>query len=463
MTKSTGLKMACAVVVLVIATATAADAQNLTTLFSFNGADGTKPYLGSLFQATNGKFYGTTEFGGANSEGTVFEITPSGSFAVVYSFGYPNLYPLSGLVQASDGNLYGTTSGDGSSDVGTVYRITPDGQLTTIYNFCASGWCPSGNTPVSALIQGRDGNLYGTTKFGGDVGCNPPLGCGTVFKISLRGILSTLHSFNGSDGQAPQGALIQATNGNFYGTTFDSVFEMTPSGIVTVLQLLGDAPESGLVQASNGSFYGTTAGGGEGYGTVFEITSSGAYSVLHTFDQNYGLNPWGALIQATDGNLYGTTTLGGRAHGTIFELTLDGEFSNLYNFCSLQNCADGDVPDGGLVQGTNGNFYGTTSIGGTSNDGTIFELNMGLGPFVALSPAAGVVNNTIGILGQGLTGTTSVAFNGAAASFTVVSDTYVTATVPLNATMGPVTVTTPKGNLSSNQSFQILATVSARQ
>ena len=457
--------MACAVVVLVIATATAADAQDLTTLFSFNGADGTKPYLGSLFQATNGKFYGTTEFGGASNEGTVFEISPSGSFALLYSFVYPNSYPQSGVVQASDGNFYGTTYAGGDSDLGTVYRITPDGQLTTIYSFCVSGECPGGNTPVSALIQGRDGHLYGTTKYGGDVGCNPPLGCGTVFKISLRGILSTLHSFDGSDGQAPQGALIQATNGNFYGTTVDSVFEMTPSGAITVLPLLGTEPAAGLVQGANGNFYGTTEFGGEGYGTVFEISSSGAFSELYIFNLSYGLNPSGALIQATDGNLYGTTSYGGsgpRPGGTIFKITLDGDFTNIYNFCSLPDCPDGERPYDGLVQGTNGRFYGTTAGGGSSGDGTIFELNMGLGPFVALSPAAGVVNNTIGILGQGLTETTSVAFNGAAANFTVVSDTYVTATVPLNATTGPVTVTTPKVNLSSNRSFQILATASWR-
>jgi uncharacterized repeat protein (TIGR03803 family) len=122
-----------------VVTAVGARAQDLTTLFSFNGADGAGPYLGSLIQATNGQFYGTTEGGGANSEGTVFEISPSGSFAMVYSFGYPNLYPQSGLVQASDGNFYGATyAGAGGSDLGTVYRITPKGQLTTLYRFCVS-------------------------------------------------------------------------------------------------------------------------------------------------------------------------------------------------------------------------------------------------------------------------------------------------------------------------------------
>ena len=153
MTNRTWRGATLAVAVFVV-TAVGARAQDLTTLFSFNGADGAGPYLGSLIQATNGQFYGTTEGGGANSEGTVFEISPSGSFAMVYSFGYPNLYPQSGLVQASDGNFYGDTDvGAGGSDLGTVYRITPQGQLTTLYRFCVSGECPGGNTPVSALIQ----------------------------------------------------------------------------------------------------------------------------------------------------------------------------------------------------------------------------------------------------------------------------------------------------------------------
>ena len=175
--------------------------------------------------------YGTTEYGGANRYGTVFKITPSGALTKLYSFCSQSgcadgANPFGPLVQATDGNLYGTTqiggantSGCGGQGCGTVFKITPSGTLTTLYSFCSQSGCPDGANPYSRLVQATDGNFYGTTVSGGAFTyCGFAGGCGTVFKITPSGSLTTLHSFDGGDGAGPLG-LVQATGGNFYGTT----------------------------------------------------------------------------------------------------------------------------------------------------------------------------------------------------------------------------------------------------
>ncbi len=201
-----------------------ATAGTLTTLHTFDGTDGYSP-LGALVEATDGNFYGTTMEGGANGSGTVFRITPSGTLTTLYSFcsqtncsdGY---WPYAGLVQASDGNFYGTTgSGGAFGHYGTVFKITPSGAMTTLYSFCAQIGCPDGEYPGAELVQAADGNLYGTTQSGGTNQNCDPYGCGTVFKISPSGTLTTLHSFNNADGSYPYAGLVQARDGNFYGTT----------------------------------------------------------------------------------------------------------------------------------------------------------------------------------------------------------------------------------------------------
>jgi len=273
---------------------------------------------------------------------------------------------------------------------------------------------------LAGLVQAADGNLYGTTFYGG------AYGIGTVFKITPGGTLTTLHSFDGTDG------------GN---------------------------PEAGLVQASNGNLYGTTFYGGD-YGTVFEITPGGALTTLHSFAgyPTEGSNPGAALVQATDGNLYGTTMDGGANNscnvdgvvgcGTIFEITPEGTLITLHNL----DGTDGEFPQGGLVQHTNGTLYGTTNQGGANGDGTVFSLSIGLGPFVETAPTSGPVGTSVIILGTNLTGATSADFNGTAAPFTVVSSTEITTTVPAGATTGMVQVTTPSGTLYSNLAFQVTET-----
>ena len=192
--------------------ARSAQAQSLTTLHSFSGypSDGDSPYAG-LVQASDGNLYGTTNTGGANGWGTVFKMTPSGTLTILYSFtgGSDEGVPGTALIQAKDGNLYGTTAGGGASGNGTVFKITTSGTLTTLHVFSGSdGAGPNG------LIQAKDGNLYGTTYGGGANGDN-----GTVFQLTPLGMLTTLYSFSGSDGYQPFAALIQAKDGNLYGTT----------------------------------------------------------------------------------------------------------------------------------------------------------------------------------------------------------------------------------------------------
>ncbi len=196
----------------------------VTTLYSFeNGTDGANPYAG-VVQATDGNFYGTTESGGANGAGTVFKVTPSGTFTLLYTFCSKSGCkdggsPYAGLVQATDGNFYGTTvAGNVYNGAGTIFKITPSGTFTLLYTFCSKSGCKDGSSPYAGLIQATDGNLYGTTDFGG-ANCLSDGGCGTVFKITPKGKLTTLHSFDGTDGANPHAGLVQYTDGNLYGTT----------------------------------------------------------------------------------------------------------------------------------------------------------------------------------------------------------------------------------------------------
>jgi uncharacterized repeat protein (TIGR03803 family) len=366
------------------------DSGTLTTLYSFctlnNCLDGSNPQA-RLIQATDGNLYGTTYYGGANNAGTVFKITPSGTLTTLHSFaGTDGKYPLAALVQATDGNFYGTTDGGGAAGGGTIFKITPSGALTTLYSFCSQSGCADGGGPQASLVQASDGNFYGTT-YGG--GTNND---GTVFKITPSGTLTTLHSFSGADGANPYAGLIQATDGNFYGTTFaggysycalqgcGTIFKITTSGTLTTLYWFsgadGYSPYAGLVQGSDGNFYGTTYNGGaycppHGCGTVFKISASGMLTTLYSFSGGDGSNPYAGLIQATDGNFYGTTYAGAPGSGTVFKITPSGTLTTLH---SVGAGSDGIYPYAGLVQGSDGNLYGTTIYGGAAGDGTVFKI-----------------------------------------------------------------------------------------
>ncbi|HXR47277.1 MAG TPA: choice-of-anchor tandem repeat GloVer-containing protein [Candidatus Limnocylindrales bacterium] len=323
----------------------------LTTLVSFNGTNGSYPFAG-LVQGNDDNFYGTTEYGGTNgNHGTVFQMTPAGALTTLVSFNGTNgSYPTAALVQGSDGNFYGTTQSGGASGMGTVFEMTSSGVLTTLVSFNNT----DGSVPLAGLVQGTNGNFYGTTFQGGDLsidGLFNNSGAGTVFEMTPAGVLTTLVVFNGYDGANPAGGLVQGTNGNLYGTTsiggnvslnagwgFGTVFKMTPGGAMTTLVSFnltnGYNPTAGLVQGSDGNFYGTTDGGGAGgCGTVFKMTPAGVLTTLVSFNGTNGNNPQATLVQGSDGNLYGTTEYGGaNGLGTVLQVTTNGTLTTLVSF-----------------------------------------------------------------------------------------------------------------------------------
>ncbi|HEX4537107.1 MAG TPA: choice-of-anchor tandem repeat GloVer-containing protein [Candidatus Acidoferrum sp.] len=264
----------------------------LATLYSFCSqakcADGKR--ASTLVLGSDGNLYGTTAAGnydgcGTQGCGTVFKVTRSGVLTTLFSFCGKStcvdhgFQPMAGLVQGTDGNFYGTTYAGGTNHNGTIFKITPTGNLTTLYSFCAQANCADGAYPLGALVQGADGNFYGTTLLGGLMnsnGCSN--GCGTVFKISSGGELTTLHDFcseaNCADGAASAYGpnLIQASDGDFYGTSTATIFKITPQGVLTPLYNTPNSANN-LVQASDGNFYGTTAHGGlYNWGTVFRLS-----------------------------------------------------------------------------------------------------------------------------------------------------------------------------------------------
>ncbi|HEV2378228.1 MAG TPA: choice-of-anchor tandem repeat GloVer-containing protein [Terriglobia bacterium] len=492
---------------LLLAAAIAAPAQTFTTLHSFDGTDGANPQA-ALVQATDGNLYGTSPRGGGpNDQGTVFKVTTTGTLTTIYSFCalvsciYSGAQPLDGLLLASDGTFYGTAL-NGMNARGTVFKLTTTGALTVLYNFCAQTNCTDGATPHAGLIQANNGDFYGTTQAGGvnnDSFCYYAMGgCGTVFKITPAGTLTTLYSFcaqpNCADGDEPVAGLVQGTDGNFYGTTpaggninscvsytsagCGTIFKITPNGTLTVLHTFdvtdGSIPVAGLIQGTDGNFYGTTSQGGNlsacnafGCGTIFKVTPGGALTTLYSFCAQAncadGSGPTAGLVQATDGNFYGTTSYGGSSTactggcGTIFRITPAGVLTTLHSF----DVTDGAQPSAGLVQATSGAFYGTTIQGGSyscvyySGCGTIFRLSVGLGRFVETLPTSGKVGVTIKILGSNLKGASSVTFNGIPATFKVISPSEIGTSVPTGATTGPVQVVTPSGTLTSNVNFRV--------
>ncbi|MGC9951473.1 MAG: choice-of-anchor tandem repeat GloVer-containing protein [Bryobacteraceae bacterium] len=453
-------------------------AQTFTTLASFDYANGEGPEA-AVIQGTDGNFYGTTQSGGTNG-GVVFRMTPSGTLTAAGIFGgaTEGVIPFAGLVQATNGDFYGTTYYGGLNDVGTVYKFTLGGALTTLYSFCSESGCADGEYPYAGLIQATNGDLYGTTSNGATGG--------TIYKIAPGGAYTTVYRFCAlsgcPDGKTPIGGIIQATSGDFYGTTYygganglGTVYRITPGGTLTTLHSFcahsgcpdGQNPYAVLVQGTDGDLYGTTqSGGANAAGTIFKITPGGKLTTLYSLcslsDCADGDTLDAGLIQGTDGNFYGTTIQGGaNRQGTAFRITPDGALTTLYAFCSLSGCADGNAPLAGLFQGTDGSFYGTTDGGGTSEAcgfspcGTVFRLAVGLGRFVQTEPTSGQVGTTVKILGNKLAGATSVRFNGAAAAFTVVRPSEITATVPAGATTGTVEVVTPGGTLLSNVQFRV--------
>lgn len=470
-------------------TAILSHGQTFATLVSFNGADGFLPQAAPV-QGTDGNLYGVTSEGGGTTAcsdgcGTVYKVTPTGDLTTLYRF-CPNqnctdgLIPAAGLTLGADGNFYGVAGG-GSLSFGIVFKITPDGELSVVHNF--AGYPADGTDPSATLILATDGNFYGTTRYGGSsLACSG--GCGSVFKMTPEGAVTILHSFDGTDGSFPITGVTQAADGSLYGVTANggasnaclrgcgTIFKITSLGnMLTTLHSFdgndGASPYGALVQASDGSFYGTAFDGALdsslcdtgiddlSCGTVFTVTSGGTFMTVHRFDGTDGAHPVGVVL-ATDGNFYGATYAGGNGSGTVFKMTSEGTVSTIH---SLGN--DAGVNPLGIAQATNGAFYGVTLFGGPytcsfATCGTIFSESVGLSPFVTLLPSSRAVGQRVAILGNNLTGATSVTFNGTPATFTVVSSTEISTTVPSGATTGTVQVVTPSGTLSSNVNFRVL-------
>ncbi len=292
----------------------------------------------ALIQASDGNFYGT-QGGGSDVDGSIFELTPQGTLTGLAGFDYDNGAGPNGVIQASDGNFYGTAGYGGANIYGTVFKMTVAygmGTITKLYDFPGS---PGGAYPNANLVQGIDGSFYGTTSGGGS-GTNCYLGCGTVFKVTTNGTLTTIYQFSGPDGGNPNCALVQTADGYLYGTT--------------------------------------SAGGTNGDGTVFKITTNGVLTTLYKFSGTDGsyVNP--GLVQGSDGNFYGATTFGGTSTncgsgcGTLYRITSQGTFTTLYNFTGATS---GNWPQAPLMQASDGYFYGTAAFGGTNSDGTVFRIS----------------------------------------------------------------------------------------
>ena len=430
-------------------------AQTVADLHSFTARGNSQyPQIVTLAQGRNGDLYGTSI---GLTYGSIFRLQTTGTEADLFAFDDTDGYNPTSVTLGTDGNFYGTTQGGGSAGYGVLYKITPSGTYTVLHDFLGVS---DGVYPHAAPIEASDGNFYGTTENG------PNFLGATVYKYTSSGTFTTIYEFEDTTDYFIGTPLIQGSNGNLYGTAYygtnncGSIFELSTSGTLVMeynFACQGSFnPDGPLVQASDGNFYGTTyAGSGDIGGGVFRMSPDGSVKVLHTFTTtgSEGRNPAGGLVQATDGNLYGSTKLGGSSdYGTLYQITTSGAYTQLYSFIAPV----GEYPTGSLLQHTDGLLYGTAYLGGAYGYGAAYSLNMGLGPFVTFVRPTSAAGGTVQILGQGFTGTTAVTFNGVqATAFTVVSDTYMTAIVPSGATTGPVAVTTTGGTLTSNVSLRV--------
>jgi uncharacterized repeat protein (TIGR03803 family) len=427
--------------------------------FSSTGDPQNSQVVGVIAQGRDGNMYFTAPEMVANMKtSAAYRITPSGKLTLIYTFP-SGVQTYSGLTLGTNGNFYGTTVNGGANGKGSVFELTPKGVLATLYSFLDEN---DGANPMAPPIE-IESDLYGTATAGG---LNND---GTVYKLTPSGKLTPLVQFSGSTGTDPVAPLVEGTDGRLYGvtrtaTTYNGAciaFSVTTSGTDFTYGSYQEAYsycDAALVEGSDGDFYSTVYTNIDGWGQVFKVTPSPSYAftALYSFSGGAdGKNPYAALLLATDGNFYGVAQGGGSdTYGTLYEIKDDGFVTPVA--WTFTGGGDGAYPSTPLIQNTNGLIYGTTQNGGlTTNDGVFFRFDNGLKPFVSLVSSFGAPGATIGILGQKLTGATNVSFNGTSATFTVVSSTYMTAEVPAGATTGYVTVTIPTAALTSNKQFNV--------
>jgi len=372
-----------------------------TTIYNFKGDPDGAAAVTPLIRDSAGNLYGTTYTGGTNN-GTVFEISGAGHETILHTFtGNPDgTAPWGGLLRDVEGNLYGTTAYGGAFNFGTVFKITKAGEESVLYSF--AGPPNDGGNPFAGLILDSEGNLYGTTLFGGSGDCTGAAGqkgCGTIFKVSPSGAESVLHNFEGGeDGVYPGSPLVRDSSGNLYGTTEQggqancndfaangcgTVFMLSSDGVETVLHGFSGAPMDGEyprgVILVGGNLYGTTElGGAYSGGSVFEVTGSGSENLLYSFGgvANDGLNPAAGLVWGGASRFFGTTTIGGGPGcldgcGVVFAVTKTGKEKTLFSFSNINV---GCIPYAPLIQDAAGYLYGTTSNCGSTGEGAVFVL-----------------------------------------------------------------------------------------
>ncbi len=457
----------------------------VSVIYSFDGTHGQVPYSG-LTLGTDGNFYGTTSLGGSSKVGVIFNITPAATYVVLHTFGGADgSTPYAPPIQAADGNFYGTTAFGGTNGYGTVYKLTAAGVYTVLHSFDLT----NGSRPYGPLVQGKDGNFYGTA-FGG-VGDNR---YGMVFKVTGGGNFTILHAFDLTDGGNPYAGLVLGKDGNFYGTTsnggkggYGNVFKITTAGVLTSLHSFnqvtdGGAPFGGLVQATDGNFYGVGyLSGPKRDGTIFRITPAGTLNVLYSFDGTKGGSPMVTPLQHTTGILYGDTNIfGAHNDGVFYSLN-----SSLAPYAALLPTSGKVAKTIGILgQGFNGakgvSFNGTAAKFKVSSD-TFLTATIPAGATTGIvtvtipggnlksnitfrvvpsvksfTPTSGPVGTPVTITGVSLTKASKVTFGGVkATTFTVNSDTQVTATVPTGAKTGKIAITTPGGTGSSPAVFTV--------
>jgi uncharacterized repeat protein (TIGR03803 family) len=365
---------------------------NLSIVKAFRGLPESAGPLGSLIEDKSGNLYGTSCGGGSNSLGTVFKVAKDGSgYQVIRHFsGVDGQSPKAALVEGGNGSLYGTTRSGGTANFGVVFRMDKDGaNFSVLHSFLGDA---DGANPIVQLTRTANGLLYGTTDSGSATTR------GTIFKIDEDGNdYSVLHAFAGStagDGQNPRGKLLMGSDGALYGTTFfggkslfGTVFRVAPDGSAyTILKTFtgrpgdGTSPSGGVIEGSDGRLYGTTIYGGsfpQG-GIVFSLNKDGTgFVVLREFlgTDDDGTHPNGDLLDGGNGELFGTTQVGGiLGRGTIFKINIDGSgYQVLHRFLGGA-AADGMGPNSGLLLGSDGKFYGTTVLGGGLGQGCVYSL-----------------------------------------------------------------------------------------
>lgn len=450
--------------------------QTVTTLFNFTGSQNASTPVGVMAQGRDGNYYGITQSPGA---GTIYKIDASGNFTLLHTMASDSSEGAScnGLVLGTDGNFYGTCYRGGNSGIyGTIFKVTPAGTLTLLHAFNPAVVTTEGCLPLGVPFQASDGNFYGTTQ---ECGSN---GLGNAYKITPAGVFTTINQFSPSAniGYTLTSTLIQGSDGNLWGTANfggvnggGTVFKMSLSGTVTavysftsgIFSTTGSTPYAGLVLGNDGNYYGTTQQGGpNGQGVVFKVTPGGVATVLHNFNitaDNGGV-PQLPMTLGTDGNFYGVATdcfAGGCSPADIFKITSAGVFTDVYNFTDFGG-NDNSEPFMPLLLATTGTFYGTTATAGSSDSGSFYSLAEGQTAFAAILGKSAKVGAMVGILGQGFSSSSVVKFGGVKATkVTPSGSTYLTATVPTGALTGTVSVTTGTTTLNGLGTFKITPTI----